>query len=401
MSVSAELSFLLQAVAWPLVLLAAWLLADALHSRWLLPRVVSYVAVGMVAAVVDLPGLTDDVPGLPFVAYVALALALFELGYRINLRWFGHNPWVLVAGVAQAALTFAAVYVLLGWLQPDLRQHVKLAVAALAMASSPAGLLRVVHELRSTGQVTERVMHLAAIHCLLAVLALQLVTGSRALRVSGDWMLAAFASLHVLGTSLAVGMLLGFVVPRLLRGRMATSPDATTVVFALAVLLLTTAAYGLKLSPLLAALTFGVVARERRVHLTHAQRNFGSAGDLLSVFLFVYVASAMPWRAVWDGLLLGLALVLVRTGCALAVNVATARISGITVFKGSMTGLALAPLSAFAVLLLGQTEVSGFDLVEQTLATLAGMLVVLELLGPLVTQRALMAAREAHLPQER
>jgi hypothetical protein len=49
-----------------------------------------------------------------------------------------------------------------------------------------------------------------------------------------------------------------------------------TVVFALVVLLLTTMAYGLKLSPLLAALTFGIVARERRVHLTNAQRDFGT-----------------------------------------------------------------------------------------------------------------------------
>ena len=47
-------------------------------------------------------------------------------------------------------------------------------LAALAMASSPAGILRVVHELRSAGQVTERVMHLTAINCMLSVLALKL-----------------------------------------------------------------------------------------------------------------------------------------------------------------------------------------------------------------------------------
>ena len=58
-----------------------------------------------------------------------------------------------------------------------------------------------------------------------------------------------------------------------------------------AVLLLSTAAYGLKLSPLLAALTFGVVARERRVHLTHAQRNFGTAGGTL--------APGFPYAGTW------------------------------------------------------------------------------------------------------
>ena len=41
---------------------------------------------------------------------VALALTLFELGYRINPRWFRHNPWLLVAGIAQALLVFGAVF---------------------------------------------------------------------------------------------------------------------------------------------------------------------------------------------------------------------------------------------------------------------------------------------------
>lgn len=94
---SPETSFLLQAIAWPLVLLLAWLLADALYVRWQIPRVTSYVAVGVLAGGVHLPGVTNDITGLPFVATVALSLVLFELGYRINLRWFQANPWVLVA----------------------------------------------------------------------------------------------------------------------------------------------------------------------------------------------------------------------------------------------------------------------------------------------------------------
>ena len=52
-----------------------------------------------------------------------------------------------------------------------------------------------------------------------------------------------------------MGGLLGVAVPWLLRLRN-TNERGVTVVFALSVLLLTTAAYGLKISPLLAALTF-------------------------------------------------------------------------------------------------------------------------------------------------
>jgi Kef-type K+ transport system membrane component KefB len=171
-------------------------------------------------------------------------------------------------------------------------------------------------------------------------------------------------------------------------------------VFALAVVLLTTMAYGLKLSPLLAALTFGIVARERRVHLTNAQRGFGTAGDLLTVFLFVYIAALLDWTDVWGGMLLGLALIIVRTASKVACSLAAARLSGITERKGLLTGLALTPMSAFAILLLEQSRLYGFDPARQVLAVMAGMMLVQELFGPLVTQRSLMAAHETHVTKE-
>jgi Kef-type K+ transport system membrane component KefB len=83
-----ELNFFIQSIAWPAVLLLAWAIGDMLYTRWQIPRVSSYVAVGMLVGTVNLPDLTPDIAGLPFVANVALSLVLFELGYRINLRWF-------------------------------------------------------------------------------------------------------------------------------------------------------------------------------------------------------------------------------------------------------------------------------------------------------------------------
>ena len=397
--ISSDLSFLLQSIAWPLVLLVAWVLADVLYQRWNLPRVTSYVAVGTLAGMVNLPGLTTEITGLPFVATVALSLVLFELGYRINLRWFAANPWVLLGALLESGLTFALVWLATGW-WGGLDPHVRLAIAALSMSSSPAGILRVVHELRSAGQVTERVMHLTAINCLLSVLALKVIMGARLLDLSGSVTQAMVGSLQVLAVSLVAGGALGVAMPRLLRGRWVASADGATVVFVLSVILLTTAAHGLRLSPLLAALTFGVVARERRVHLTHNQRNFGTAGDLLGVFLFVYIAAVLEWPDVIQGMALGLVLVLVRGVAKVGVTALTARVSGITLRKGVMTGMALSPMSAFVVLLVGQTEMAGFDLAAETLAAMSGMVLLLELLGPVVTQRALMAAREAHWPSE-
>jgi Kef-type K+ transport system membrane component KefB len=321
-----DINFLLQSMAWPLVLLLAWFLGERLHERWRVPRVTSYVGVGLLGGLVYLPGLTGDVPGLPFLANVALSLVLFELGYRIHLRWFRHNPWVLLLGVVESLVTFGAVFWASGWF--GLSLDIRLMVAALSISASPAGILRVANELRSTHE----------------------------------------------------------------RG--------VTVVFALAVLLLTTMAYGLKLSPLLGALTFGIVARERRVNLSNAQRDFGTAGDLLSVFLFVYIASLLDWGDVGAGMLLGLVLIAVRTAAKVVCNLGAARLSGISERKGLLTGLALTPMSAFAILLLEQTRLYGFAPAGQVLGVLAGMMMLQELLGPVVTQRALMAAHETHVTQD-
>ncbi len=389
-----DFAFLLQSIAWPLVLLLAWFLAEILFERWHIPRVTSYVAVGLIGGLVNLPGLTTDVPGLPFLANVALSLVLFELGYRINLRWFRHNPWMLALGVVESFVTFGLIYWVSGWF--DLPVDHRLIIAALSISASPAGVVRVANELRSAGQVTERVLHLCAINCILSVVALKLVVGYWYLSTSGDLVMAAFGSMYVVATSVAIGALLGVAVPWLLRQRN-THERGVTVVFALAVLLLTTAAYGLKLSPLLAALSFGIVARERRVHLTNAQRDFGTAGDLLSVFLFVYIASLLNWADVGAGMLMGLLLIAVRTASKVGCNLVAARLSGITERKGLLTGLALTPMSAFAILLLEQSRLYGFAPAVAVLSAMAGMMLVQELLGPVVTQRALMTAHETHV----
>lgn len=381
--------------AWPLMLLAAWLAGEWVFRHWKLPRVCAYGVVGLLFGGIGLSQHSAPHAALGFMANVALALTLFELGYRINPRWFRHNPWVLGAGIAQALLTFGAVFWVAGVFEVP-TDH-RLVLAALCVATSPAAVMRVTHELRSAGQVTERLLHLCALNCLIAVLLLKLVVGYWHLETSGDLGKAAFDSIYVIGLSLAAGAVFGVVAPLL--NRVATGSQSTTVTFAFLVLLLAGMAQALHLSPLLAALAFGVLARERRLMLSHAQRNFGALGDVLSVFLFVFIGSLLSWGGLFAGLVLGVAVLAVRSAAHTLVNLSIARASGTTFRKGALTGLALMPMSAFALLLLEESRLYGFDLARESLPAIVGLLVLLDVVGPLVTQRALMLAREAH-PEE-
>jgi hypothetical protein len=81
------------------------------------------------------------------------------------------------------------------------------------------------------------------------------------------------------------------------------------------------------------------------------------------------------------------------------VNFGIARVSGTTFRKGALTGLALMPMTAFAMMLLEESRIYGFDLARDSLPAIVGLLVLLDVIGPIVTQRALMLAAEAH-PEE-
>lgn len=378
---------------WPALLWLAWWSGERLQPRGV-PRVSVYVAVGLAGSAVGFAPEPATGGALALLAQFALSLVLFELGCRIHLGWFRHNPWVLLIGVVQSLAIFGAVYWALGAV--GVGAQWRPLVAAVAVAASPASLLRVTHDLRAAGQVAERVLHLAAIQCVLAVLLVKGVTGHWYLSAAGDWTQALLTSVYAAGLSIALGVALAVVVAAVVRGPFegATAP---TVGYALALVWLTVVADALRLSPLLAALSFGVLLRERRVFVANAQRDFGSLGWLLGVFLFVYVGSRMSWEAlahsnVWAAAAVVLA---ARVAIPVALNAVLAVPSGTTVRKGALTGVALLPMSAMTLLLLERSIALGLPPAAQALWHLTAALLWLELLGPWVTQWALVAAREA------
>ena len=144
-----------------------------------------------------------------------MGLICFELGYRINLRWLRTNPWLGVTSLVEAGGTFAAVYLIAQWFGMPFISS--LLLSSLAMATSPAGVLRVVNEQRSSGQVTERILHLSAFNCVLTVFTFKVVVGLWVFQSTGDVLHALWNSLIVLLVSAAIGGLFGLAVPGLLK----------------------------------------------------------------------------------------------------------------------------------------------------------------------------------------
>jgi Kef-type K+ transport system membrane component KefB len=379
-----------QDLAWPVAVALAWL-AGELGQRWHVPRITSYAVVGFLVAPAQLGAL--PIAGAPLgslIANVAFGLILFEFGYRINLRWFRQNPWLAATGFLDVALSFLAVYALSRVMGAAVLTS--LLLASIATATSPVSVTRVVNELRSSGQVTERALHLTALNSLCAVFAFKFIVGFWTFDTAGDALKALSNSAVVVLVSAGLGTAFGTGMPLVLRIIGRQQSDAT-MAFALAVILLVSLTQALNFSSLVATLAFGLVARHRRVTLNQAQRNFGVLGDLLVVFLFVYVASGAEWRRAWSGLPLGAALVLVRAAAKVLAISALARASGTTLRKGMLTALAMTPLSTFVVLLLEDTRHVGIDLID-TVAPVAAATLLLQWVGPVATQLALRAAGE-------
>ena len=391
-----DLLTVLTNLAWPVAIALAWLVGE-FGQRWTgLPRISFYGIIGFALANPQIGVLPVPEAGPALVlADVAFGLILFELGYRINLRWLSANPWIGVAGVVEAGATFVVVYFIAQRFHTSVMTALML--ASLAMSTSPATVIRIVNEQRSSGQVTERVLHLSALNCVLAVFAFNAIVGLWIFRSSDDLGGAALSSFVSLAMSAATGALFGVVVPGLLRQLGNLARDAT-VAFALAVILLVSITYTTQMSPVVATLAFGLTARHRRVAFSQAQRNFGVLGEVLTVLLFVYAASTLDWEKVVAGGALALAVVGARLLTKTIGVTAFAHLSGISWRKGALTGLGLAPVSIFVVLLLEHARLRGVIVVEE-LRAMAAVTMLLEVFGPIILQRALEWAREA--PEKR
>ena len=386
-----DLHTILTELAWPIAICIAWLAGEFGQRLTGLPRISFYGVVGFLLAAPQIGVLPPSGAGpILLLADVGFGLILFELGYRINLRWLRTNPWLGVASLAEAIGTFIAIYFVATLYGTS--NMTALMLAALSMSTSPATVIRVINEKRSSGQVTERVLHLSALNCVMSVFTFNVIVGFWIFQGSQDIGAATLNSLVALLLSVLLGAVFGVVVPALLRNMANLSKDAT-VGFALAVILLVCVTYTTQLSPVVAALAFGLTARHRRVAFSQAQRNFGPLGEVLTVLLFVFAASTLGWRTVADGTALAVTVFLVRLATKTAGVTAFAQLSGISWRKGALTGIALAPVSVFVILLLEHARLRGVNLGEE-LRAMAGVTLLLEVFGPILIQRALVWAKE-------
>jgi Kef-type K+ transport system membrane component KefB len=384
-------------VQWSLLLAAAAALGYLLNRYIGMPKVVGYALAGSVAGFAGFGGATVwplRGNGL-FLLELAIAVVLFEAGGRVPLRWFRHNPMVLVQSVAESALTYAAVAFALHWM--GLRPAVYGPLALIAMAASPAVLARVAIDAGASGPVTDRAMVLATLSTLYA---LAIGTAQAELLAREELRLLATAgpAALVLGLSVAVGAVLALALRLALRVMSPASENTSILLLAL-IAAATGIASHLGGSAPLAALLGGMLLKQFAPRPWSWPRQLGTAASLLTMLMFVLV-SVVTAQVDWTLPIALLVLVLIGArGLAKTTGVALGKAgSGVSWRQAWWVGCALSPMSSIALLVASQYAQVGGPAARQITSIALPAILVMELVGAVIATVALHRAGEASRP---
>ena len=391
----------LATVQWS-ILLALAAAAGHLVQRYTgLPKVIGYSIIGAVAGFAGFTGAVWPLQGIGlFMLELGVAVVLFEAGGRISLRWFKHNPMVLVQSLLESGLTLFAVYYAMQWM--GVRDAVAQPLAMLAMAASPAVLSRVLIDTRASGPVSERAMVLSTLGTLYA---LTLCSASAGLMAKGEKVLGPitltasfYPVLVVLGLSVVVGAVLALVLRMALRVMSPTSENT-------AILLLAVIAAGAALaahfggSAALAALLGGMLLKQLEPRPWSWPRQMGTASSMLTMLMFVLV-SVVAAQADWGGPVAALVAVLVVVRVvAKIVGVALGNVgSGASWRQTLWVGCAMSPMSSVALLLVSTFMVASPVLGKQVASIALPVILLMEVLGAVLATVAITRAGESSRP---
>ena len=312
---------------------------------------------------------------------VALAILLFELGSRVDLRWLRHNRWLLVTSLCESLAAFGAVFAISRYL--GLAPESAALLAAIGMSTSPPVIMRVVTESNAQGQVSTRLLVLTALNTIYSVVTVHLALGGLHQRYSGDWVLAISHPLYLVGAALIVGKLLAMTVSRL-RHWLTLRDEYASIILLSLVLMTIGLIEALRLPVTLCMLFAGIVLRNGESRAWVFPEHFGSVGGVLVVLLFLVVGIQIRIEHLLTGGLLALLLIGARSLAKLGGVLLLARPAGISWRQGLLLGLALSPAA-------GPVMVAASDLgqlyphLQGTLMPVAmSAAAIMELAGPII-----------------
>jgi len=382
----------------PLVLFGALLLAglvtgELVHRVLRLPRIVGYVLIGLALGASGIGVINHQIEREARVFIdIGLGLILFDLGRRLDLDWLRRDRWFTATAVAECALTFICIFFAL--MVFDIQPLYAAVAAAIGISTSPAVVMLVVQELRAEGQVTERALNLVAINSVVAVVLTTMLLSWIHHEYHAGEIIMLSHPLYLLSGSLLLGYVAGGAAIMLARW-LGKHKDLQLVMLLGLIIVAVGSAAALKLSVLLALLTFGVMVKNRDQNHDLMQANIMKFGQIFFVVLFVMTSATLNTGDLIAGGTIAVVYILARfVGKSVGI-MSLAHFSGIRPGSAGLLAIALTPMSGTSVVIVHGTLAVYPDFGARLAAIVLSAVVLLELLGPIAVQYALKKAGEA------
>jgi Kef-type K+ transport system membrane component KefB len=381
-----------------LILMSA-LVAGHLAQLARVPEVTGYLVIGVVIGPAGLDLIShDNITTLGFLSDVALGLILFNIGAIFeasNFRQVG--PGVIRVTLWEATLAFVLVCVVMVW--SGVGWGLALLLGVVAMETAPATTLMVLNEYDADGPMTKRLLALVALNNTYVLVMFGVVTAALTLfdSASQSWLSAAYRAVHgLLWTtvgSIALGALLGLLMD--VWARRAKESGEEMILSIGAVLLAVGASRWLGLSPLISTLALGATVANASMQGDRLLRALGRADPPLYAAFFVLAGAELVPSSV-----LGLGLIGAGYTVARAVGkIAGARIGlrgeDVPAVVHQQLGFCLISSSSLAVGLTIQIRTAFPAYAATVTGIVLAAVMIFEVIGPLLTRRALFATGEA------
>nr|WP_198983024.1 cation:proton antiporter [Herbaspirillum sp. ASV7] len=361
-------------------------------SPWV-PRITGYLLVGFLLGAGGFNLLSGEVLKVTNIfADIAVALVVYQLGRYVDIGWLRREKWLMITVAVSAVLCFGFVSIALTWFGTD--SVMALLGGVMAIATAPAVVLVVLRDLKAEGQVTRRLAAMTALNNFVAVLAAYALLPVIAHEAGTPfWTLIQHTLYSLVGSAILAYLTYWLMMPlaRLL-GRESSSQFVLVIsVIALAI----GVAHALHLPVMLSMLIFAILSKNLDRQFDLMELEFGVANELFVVMLFVTVGASMKLS---DLGLLGFSVLILIAARFLAMGLGIflfARFARMNWRQAGLLTLGTLPMTEVGVGLMQTVSSLYPHTTANVLPLLAGSMVVLEFLGPVATQFALIKSGES------
>lgn len=373
------------------------ILCGKLMNKMNFPSVPGYIIAGLILGVSGINLINSDyLNSLAFISDFALGIIAFNIGSELNfqvLKKMGKS--IVIIAIFESLGAFILVTgVLLALKQPIANA---LVLGAVSSATAPAATVMVLKELKAKGPLTSTLLGVVAVDDAVCLIIYAVAASIAKVFIKHESLtlnkVILLPLLEIVG-SILMGALLGFALAFLLKQ---AKNNTELLSFVLGtIILLAGISQWLHLSPLLACMSLGIVIANFSGNANRVFHKMDDFGPPIIACFFVLAGARLNIGLIPQIGFVGVFYLLFRiigkvSGAAIGAKIAKAPDA---VAKNLGFGLISQVGVAIGLAITVQREFAGTEMAQIVLTVLLATTIITELVGPLLTKKAVIRAGE-------